>query len=62
MYEQDGAKYHQLILPIEFRAQVIELHHDEQEPSGSEAYATVGMEAILLEYSAPRCHKLGKKR
>ena len=30
VYEQDGAKYHQLILPIVFRAQVMELPHDEQ--------------------------------
>ena len=25
VYEQDGTKYHQLILPIEFRAQAMEL-------------------------------------
>ena len=30
VYEQDGAKYHQLILPIEFRAQVMELLHNQQ--------------------------------
>ena len=30
MYEQDGAKYHQLILPIEFRAQAMELLHNGQ--------------------------------
>ena len=30
VYEQDGTKYHQLILPTEFRAQVMELLHDEQ--------------------------------
>ena len=30
VYEEDGAKYHQLILPIEFRAQAIELLHNEQ--------------------------------
>ena len=30
VYEQDGAKYHQLILPIEFRAQAMELLHDQQ--------------------------------
>ena len=30
VYEQDGAKYHQLILPIEFRAQVMELLQNEQ--------------------------------
>ena len=29
VYEQEGAKYHQLILPIEFRAHVMELLHDE---------------------------------
>ena len=28
VYQQDGAKYHPLILPIEFRAQVMELLHD----------------------------------
>ena len=28
--EQDGAKYHQLILPIEFRAQAMELLHNQQ--------------------------------
>ena len=30
VYEQDGAKYHQLILPLEFRAQVMELLHNQQ--------------------------------
>ena len=30
VYEQDGAKPHQLILPIEFRAQAMELLHDQQ--------------------------------
>ena len=30
VYEQDGAKYHQLILPIEFRAQAMELLHNQQ--------------------------------
>ena len=30
MYEQDGAKYHQLIFPIEFRAQAMELLHNQQ--------------------------------
>ena len=30
VYEQDGAKYHQLILPLEFRAQAMELLHDQQ--------------------------------
>ena len=30
VYKQDGAKPHQLILPIEFRAQVMELLHDQQ--------------------------------
>ena len=30
VYEQDGAKYHQLILPIEFSAQAMELLHDQQ--------------------------------
>ena len=30
VYEQDGTKYHQLILPIEFRAQVMELLYKEQ--------------------------------
>ena len=31
VYEQDGAKYHQFILPIEFRAQVMELFYDKQD-------------------------------
>ena len=48
VYEQDGSKYHQFILPIEFRAQVMVLLHDEQ-----------GHQAV--EYSAPRCDLLGKK-
>ena len=30
VYEQDGARYHQLILPIEFRAQAMELLHNQQ--------------------------------
>ena len=30
VYEQDGAKYHQLILPLEFRAQAMELLHNQQ--------------------------------
>ena len=30
VYEQDRAKYHQLILPIEFRAQAMELLYNEQ--------------------------------
>ena len=30
VYEQDGAKYHQLILPIEFRTQAMELFHNQQ--------------------------------
>ena len=30
VYEQDGAKNHQLILPIEFRAQAMELLHNQQ--------------------------------
>ena len=30
VYEQDGAKYHQLILPIRFRAQAMELLHNQQ--------------------------------
>ena len=30
VYERDGAKYHQLILPIEFRAQAMELLHNQQ--------------------------------
>ena len=30
LYEQDGAKYNQLILPIKFRAPVMELLHNEQ--------------------------------
>ena len=30
VYKQDGAKYHQLILPIEFRAQAMELLHDQE--------------------------------
>ena len=30
VYEQDGAKYQQLILPIEFRTQTMELLHDKQ--------------------------------
>ena len=30
VYEQNGAKYHQLILPIEFRAHAMELLHDQQ--------------------------------
>ena len=30
VYEEDGAKYHQLILPIEFRAQPMELLHNQQ--------------------------------
>ena len=30
VYEQDGTKYHQLVLPIEFRAQAIELLHNQQ--------------------------------
>ena len=30
VYEQDGAKYHQLTLPIEFRAQAMELLHNQQ--------------------------------
>ena len=30
VYEQDGAKCHQLILPLEFRAQAMELLHDQQ--------------------------------
>ena len=30
VYEQDGAKYHQLVLPLEFRAQAMELLHDQQ--------------------------------
>ena len=30
VYEQDGAKYHQLILPIEFRGQAMELLHNQQ--------------------------------
>ena len=31
VYEQDGAKYHQLILPIEFRTQAMELLHKQQD-------------------------------
>ena len=30
MYKEDGDKYHQLILPVEFSAQVMELLHNEQ--------------------------------
>ena len=30
VYEQDGAKYHQLILPLEFRAQAVELLDNQQ--------------------------------
>ena len=30
VYEQDGAKYHQLVLPIKFRAQAMELLHNQQ--------------------------------
>ena len=30
VYEQDEAKYHQLVLPIEFRVQAMELLHDQQ--------------------------------
>ena len=30
VYEQDGSKYHQLILPIEFRGQAMELLHNQQ--------------------------------
>ena len=30
VYKQDGAKYHQLFLPFEFRAQVMEQLHDKQ--------------------------------
>ena len=30
MYEQDRAKYHQLILPVEFRARAMELLHNQQ--------------------------------
>ena len=30
MYEQDGGKYHQLILLIEFRAQAMELLHNQK--------------------------------
>ena len=30
VYEQDGARYHQLILPIEFRAHAMELLHNQQ--------------------------------
>ena len=36
VYEQVGAMYHQLILPIEFRAQVMELLHNEQGHQGVE--------------------------
>ena len=35
VYEQDGAKYHQHILPIEFRAQAMELLHNQQGHCGS---------------------------
>ena len=31
VYKQDGAKYHQLILHIKFRAQAIELLHNQQD-------------------------------
>ena len=30
VYEQDGARYHQLILQIEFRAQAMQLLHNQQ--------------------------------
>ena len=30
VYEQDGAKYHQLFLPIDFRAQAMELLYNQQ--------------------------------
>ena len=61
VYEQDGAKYHQLILPIEFRAQVMELFHDEQGHQAVEHILQLVWEWFLLEYSASRSDKLGKK-
>ena len=36
VYEQDGAKYHQLILLIKFRAQAMELLHNQQGPQAVE--------------------------
>ena len=60
VYEQDRAKYHQLILPIEFRAQVMELLHNEQGHQAVEHMLQL-VWVILLEHSAPRCHKLSLK-
>ena len=49
VYEQDGAKYHQLSLPTEFRAQAMELLHNLTGSQSSGMYATVSTWKVLLE-------------
>ena len=60
VFEQDEAKYHQPILPIEFRTQAMELLNDEQGHQSVEHMLQLIWQ-VLLEHSAPRCPKLCEK-
>ena len=44
MHEQDEAKYHQLVLPIEFMVQAMELLHDQQGHQAVECMLQLGWE------------------
>ena len=36
IYEENGSKYHQLVLPIQYRAQALAMFHDENGHQGVE--------------------------
>ena len=61
LYINNNVEYHQMILPIKFQAQVLQLLHDGQGYQGIERTVALCQEQCLLEYHVPRCHKICPK-
>ena len=58
LYINNDVEYNQLILPIKYQAQVLNLLHDGQGHQGLERTLGLMLGKILLEYHVPGCHQL----
>ena len=58
LYINNNVEYHQLILPIKYQAQVLNLLHDGQGHERLERNSCLMPGKILLEYHVPGCHQL----
>ena len=55
-----GSKYHKLVLPAAYRAQVLQLLHEEQGHQRKEHTLVLIRERLFLEHNVPGCTQLGQ--